>query len=335
MESSNLTIEAVLEKELYTTPRLMRVIVAKLIGTKEDIPRAFRLTNKLDGRLSELKHLRRIRNLSSEKIEFIVAVSEEHTGYDRSNAEIEKWKKKYESENIFEEYRYQQVPSSAPKTDHQLKACAEIWPCKFAKSIYLNRCIEGSLFSEAERLVLKIIVGSLLNHIESNSNEDTSAAVVFRCAKIYGIGLSNSKTLSQNPVEHSTMISIDAVATNAGAGHWKCKEGVKIQSSIQELLDNEEKLKDHRIDANFLPYLCTNYDIFVTEEPCMMCTMGLVQSRIRRLFYLDNATTKNVTNLKQLCYPDKAIGGLLVHCHKKLNHRFEAWRITLNHEVKS
>lgn len=332
MNSFNLSIETVLEKELYSTPPLIRVIVAKLVGTKKDIPRAFRLTNKVDQKLSELKHLRRIRNLSSEEIECIVGISNEKSGFSDNKEEIENFKEKYKSEGIFKDYRYTYVPSSAPKTDHQLKACTSYWPCKFAKSVYLNRCIEGSLFSEAERLVLKIIVNSLLNHIGSDSREGTSAAVIFRCAKIYGIGLTNSETLSHNPIEHSTMISIDAVATNAGAGYWKCKNGLEIQNSIQELLDKEEKLKDHRIDAHFLPYLCTNYDIFVTEEPCFMCTMGLVQSRIRRLFYLDNATTKNLTNLKQLCYPDKAIEEFLVHRDKKLNHRFEAWRITLNTE---
>lgn len=333
MKRFNLSIETVLEEELYSTPPLMRVVVAKLVGTKRDIPRAFRLTNKVDQKLSELKHLRRIRNLSNGDIECIVHVScDKKSGPSDDNEELKYLEEKYKSEGIFEEFRFAHVPSSAPKTDHQLEACANIWPCKFAKSTYLNRCIEGSLFSEAERLVLKIIVNSLLNHIGSDPSNGTSAAVVFRCAKIYGIGLTNLEVLSQNPVKHSTMISIDAVATNAGAGHWKGETSDDIRSSMQELLDKEVKLRDHRIDAHFLPYLCTNYDIFVTEEPCFMCTMGLVQSRIRRLFYLDNVTSKNLTNLKQLCYPDKAIGEFLVHRDKKLNHRFEAWKITLNPE---
>lgn len=328
MKSFNLTIETILEKELYSTPPLVRVIVAKLVGAKQDIPRACRVTNKMDEGLSELKHLRRIRNLPNGDIECIVAMSFRKPDMD-DEEEIKSIEEKYKSENLFKDYRFTHVPVTAPRTDHQLKACTDVWPCKFAKSAYLNQCIQGSLFVEPERLVLKIIVNSLLNYISSNSNKCESAAVVFRCAKIYGVGLVNSETLSNNPVKHSTMISIDSVATNAGAGHWKCNENEEIQNSIQEQLDKEEKLKDHRIDAHFLPYLCTNYDIFVTEEPCFLCTMGLVQSRIRRLFFLDNSSANVSTGCKQLCYPDKAIRDFLVHRDKRLNHRFEAWKITL------
>lgn len=327
MKSFNLTIQAVLEKELYTTPPLIPVVVAKIIGSKKEIPKAFRLTKDICS-TSDLKHLRRIRNLPGDRIECIICRGGAGDDSDLEN-ELKTLENKFASECIFEDFHITYVPSSAPKTDHQLKACAEIWPCKFAKSNYLIQCIEGSLFNEAEKLVLRIIVNNIVSYIKEDCNNYKSGAVVFRCAKIYGVGLSSSETLSQNPTMHSSMISIDSVATNAGAGHWRCEESNELFESIQKKLDDQRDLDDHRIDVQFLPYLCTNYDIFVTEEPCFMCTMGLVQSRIRRLFYLDAKSIKELTDCQQLCYPDKAIEEFLVHREKSLNHRFEAWKVTL------
>lgn len=327
MENLDLNLEAVLEKELYTTPPLIPVIVAKIIGSNKEIPRVFRLTKDLCS-TADLKHLRRVRDLPEDRIECIIC-RVHSTEKSELNDKLKSVQHQFASECVFEDYRITHVPGSAPRTDHQFKACAKIWPCKFAKSNYLIQCIEGSVFNEAEKLVLRTIVDDLLRHIRQNDNNTRAGAVVFRCAKIYGVGLSSPEVISQNPTKHSAMISIDSVATNAGAGHWRCQESDLLLKSIQGKLDDERELDKHRIDVQFLPYLCTNYDIFVTEEPCFMCTMGLVQSRIRRLFYLDAMSIKKFTDCQQLCYPDRAIEEFLVHRDKNLNHRFEAWRITL------
>lgn len=329
MKTFKLDIQAVLEKELYGAPPLIPVVVAKVIGSSKDIPKVFRLTK--DIATADLKHLRRIRNLPESQIECIICKVNPGNQSSSFEDQLKELEIKFGQENIFKEYRIAHVPSVAPRTDQQLKACADIWPCKFAKSLYLIQCIEGSIFNEAEMLVLKIIVNNVLSHIEQHQHLK-SGAVVFRCAKVYGVGLSGQGTVESNPIKHSTMLSIDSVATNAGSGHWKCSDAEKVMNKIQERLDSEEKLKDHRIDANFLPYLCTNYDIFVTEEPCFMCSMGLVQSRIRRLFYLDSKSLEYLSQCQRLCYPDKAIELHLVHRDRNLNHRFEAWRISLQVE---
>lgn len=322
MDDPKFLFDPILDKELYTTPPLVDVVVARINGTGRDIPRAFKLTKDMIG--GEMKHLRRIRNLPGNIIECVICKSKAESDEERES-ELRALQDRFAREHLFEDFRITQVPSSAPRTDLQLKACSQVWPCKFAKSNYLNNCMEGSIFTESEKFTLNIIISELLTLIRDSSNGFQSGAVVFRCARIHGIGLSSDVIVSKNPVMHSTMLAIDDVATNAGAGHWKGISN-KFLDTLQKKLDDSEELNDHRIDASFLPYLCTNYDIFVTEEPCFMCTMALIQSRIRRLFYLDTTSIKD-HDLKKLCYSDKAIERFYIHRAKNLNHRFEAWRV--------
>jgi len=64
------------------------------------------------------------------------------------------------------------------------------------------------------------------------------------------------------------------------------------------------------------PYLCTGYDCYVVREPCAMCAMALVHSRVRRVVY---------------CHPDPvggALGGALrLHGRRSLNHHYQVYRL--------
>lgn len=321
-----LKVEAVLEGELFTSPPLMKVVVAKLKGTKQDIPRAFKLTRDLVSN-ADLRHLRRVRDSENGQIECIIRKLDELEDQAKIVKDLED---RFSEEDLFEGYRSQLVPSKAPRTEHQWVACSQIWPCKYAKSNYLNQCIEGTVFEPAERLVLKTITGKLIEYLAGKDSHH-SGSVIFRFDKIYGVGLVNEKVIRSNFTKHAPIVAIDAVAFNAGAGHWNHsleEDATELHRSIQQQLDEHlGELGDHKMDPKFLPYLCTNYDVLVTEEPCMMCSMGLVQSRIRRLFYFDLKSLKIDTNLKSFCYDDGAIERFLVHRDKNLNHRFEAWRI--------
>ena len=61
-------------------------------------------------------------------------------------------------------------------------------------------------------------------------------------------------------------------------------------------------------------YLLTGYNVFCTEEPCVMCVMSLLHSRCGALYYLKKNTKFG------------GAGGLhCVHSEEKLNHHFPAY----------
>lgn len=65
-------------------------------------------------------------------------------------------------------------------------------------------------------------------------------------------------------------------------------------------------------------YLCTNLDVYCYYEPCCMCTMAMVHSRVGRLFFIE---------------PNPKYGGVMSQAHinlsPKINHRFRAFRMII------
>ena len=63
-------------------------------------------------------------------------------------------------------------------------------------------------------------------------------------------------------------------------------------------------------------YLLTGYDVYLTQEPCLMCSMALVHSRVSRVFFMEPLPQK---------------GGLYSLCRlqnvRSLNHAFEVFQI--------
>jgi tRNA-specific adenosine deaminase 3 len=69
-------------------------------------------------------------------------------------------------------------------------------------------------------------------------------------------------------------------------------------------------------------YICTGYDVYVTREPCTMCAMALVHSRVRRVFY-------------GCASPHGALGtNIKLNTLKCLNHHYEVFAGILEKECK-
>lgn len=94
---------------------------------------------------------------------------------------------------------------------------------------------------------------------------------------------------------------------------WQCLQALSRVQASQKNVTRHGPLQSQ--DAEYVgEYLATYKDIIVRQEPCIMCAMALLHSRIRRVFYLRPS-------------PNGGLGSLLcLHKQKDLNHHFAVYK---------
>lgn len=212
------------------------------------------------------------------------------------------------------------VPSVAPLTRRQ----AEVWSARLWKV----RCRAGgcglttpSWWTAPEReYVIKSmrkVVDKALSSNGNNTGEAVTACLLVHPRRLGGPEIEDgihpssdddldttSVSISTNrPLGHAVMNAIDAV------GRLNC-DRKRVGRSAKREGDQEED------------YLCTGYDAFLTHEPCAMCAMALLHSRVSRVFWH---------------VPDARRGALgsrvRLHTLKSVNHRYEVYRSFPSEEV--
>lgn len=118
---------------------------------------------------------------------------------------------------------------------------------------------------------------------------------------------------SQHPLHHSVISALDSVAKfQVNTSNNRTDPLVKLAEAKN--LDAQELMTQEMDSKN--DYLCTNYNVYLTHEPCTMCAMALLHARIGKCFYL--FTTKfGYLNTQ-----------FKLHCKPELNHTYEAFEAT-------
>ncbi|GAA5931678.1 hypothetical protein JCM1841_000456 [Sporobolomyces salmonicolor] len=103
---------------------------------------------------------------------------------------------------------------------------------------------------------------------------------------------SDTRISTANCLSHAASNAIDAVA-------------------VLDLHDARPKLSPDAVEP---PYVMTGLTVFLSHEPCLMCSMSLLHSRIKELYFVKRA-------------PGSGGCGSLYRVHEDggLNHRFEVW----------
>ncbi|VDL94419.1 unnamed protein product, partial [Schistocephalus solidus] len=100
-------------------------------------------------------------------------------------------------------------------------------------------------------------------------------------------------------LQHAVMLAVEEVGRTQRLRTARIDEGVAKRRAEEEA------------EAG---YICTDCDVYLSSEPCVMCAMALVHSRVRRLFI--------ARRLPGLGGIDS---GWAIHRIKNLNHRFLAF----------
>jgi len=221
--------------------------------------------------------------------------------------------------------------------------------------------LRGELFNDEEvQLITKFMEMAITEAKKRNSQKFPIGAVIVDPQTNHPIAMCHDLRCTGHPLQHAVMVCIDLVAhsQSSGAWHLDCKDvngtwTLKENESLQQNVNSADrdiqftdinssetkmlldaKSSVHNEPCNLFnntddgcksgPYLCTGYDLYVTREPCVMCAMALVHSRIRRVFYGCR---------------DSVMGALgsryKIHTQAGLNHHFEVFCGVLEEKCSS
>ncbi|KAI7688170.1 hypothetical protein SSS_01678 [Sarcoptes scabiei] len=152
-------------------------------------------------------------------------------------------------------------------------------------------CLNGAVFSPVRLENIHQLMDHTLSLLDNQMNGNCSAIITRRNGKQIVAEVSEiHKRFKMNPLE----------------------------KSIGE--QSQESTNDDQIYQN--DYLCTDYECFLSQEPCLMCAMALIHSRIRRVFFYSSINSEISISCN-----DKAYSIHQLHFNSKLNHRHEVWQL--------
>ncbi|XP_055951635.1 probable inactive tRNA-specific adenosine deaminase-like protein 3 [Argiope bruennichi] len=213
-----------------------------------------------------------------------------------------------------------EVPKYPVLTHQQYKEAKEYWPVQFREDKNVENLLADSFFSTDEKRKISVYLKMALN--VACYGDDKVGCVIVDPMTSETIAIAHDRRKS-HPIQHAMMVAVDLVAQSQGGGSWNIdSEHVSHKPfSKEEMEDKIAKIKESNPDKDAvktaLPYLCTGYDIYVSREPCVMCAMALVHSRIRRVFYAHRSPRGALESQCKL------------HLQDGLNHHYEVFRVEL------
>lgn len=304
-------IEAVLADEFHRTCETVQVYVSKILDKKFTANIVRSLTQLFP--LDTLNHLKRVRNRKeTDSLEVIICpVSSSNEGIllnDLQNLLGSSVHCKLLSQPWVVD-----VPKYAPLSRPQFEAASAFWPATFHENKKISHLLSGSIFSEDDQInVEKWMIQAIDMAKKAKGKEMLPVgAIIVNPETNTLVASAYDLRQSQHPLHHATLVCVDMVAKGHGGGAWEYEEN-HIQDFYYTSFEGDLKSADTSEKTG--PYLCTGFDLYVTREPCIMCAMALVHSRIRRVYY-GSPTEHGALGTRYK-----------IHVQTGLNHHYEVFK---------
>ncbi|CDQ57303.1 unnamed protein product [Oncorhynchus mykiss] len=207
------------------------------------------------------------------------------------------------------------IPACPPLTRPQFEQASKLWPTSFHEDKQVTVALRGQLFTSSQKSKMQeymmAAVAAARAGQESGMKAVGAAVVDPEAERILAVG--HDCQQGGHPLHHAIMVCIDLVARGQGGGAYTYDKYPACQSVLPYSSPSQKQVE---------PYICTGYDLYVTREPCVMCAMALVHSRIGRVFY-GTASTDGAFGTKYK-----------IHAQKDLNHRFEVFKGVLDQQCE-
>nr|XP_056720073.1 probable inactive tRNA-specific adenosine deaminase-like protein 3 [Euleptes europaea] len=307
------------ERELQSVT-LMPVYAAAVLDKKE----ASRLVKEVSAiyPLGDYSHLKRVRACGSanslHSLEMILCLADGKGKALRTVSELFP-NSQLDLSGLGEPF-LTQVPLNPPLTRLQYEEAASHWPVTFHENKRISQALSGCLFTASEKASMQCHMELAIQAAQRGARQGMRpvGAVVVDPATERILAVGHDCRDGVNPLLHAAMVCIDLVACGQGGGAYRYQDypGCTFLP-LADSLDQSSSCTDG------LPYICTGYDMYLTREPCAMCAMALVHSRIERVFY--GAPS-----------PHGALATKYhIHSRKDLNHRYEVYRGILEDQCRN
>ncbi|KAJ8282591.1 hypothetical protein COCON_G00051100 [Conger conger] len=225
------------------------------------------------------------------------------------------------------------IPAHPPLTRPQFEQASRHWPTSFHEDKLLTVALKGQLFTADQKAKMQLFMMGAITAAKATQvlGMDAVGAVIVDPQSESVLATGHDCRGGTNPLHHAVMVCIDLVAQGQGGGTYKFDRYPSCQfsaptlpphQSSREISPSVDSLGLDQAEQSWVPYICTGYDLYVTREPCVMCAMALVHSRISRVFY--GAASE-----------DGALGTKYkIHTQKDLNHHFEVFKGVLKQECE-
>ncbi|KAI9316090.1 cytidine deaminase-like protein [Dichotomocladium elegans] len=188
------------------------------------------------------------------------------------------------------------VSRHAPLNRAQFEAWKHLWPL-----VYREDTRQDPKFSSVDIMTIQENMRALLLEAASGAIVARARVVDPATNRLVAQG-EDTRSASGHPLHHAVMNCIDAVAKKERGD----ETGGRLKRKSSQVAGEESSV-----------YLCTGYDMYITHEPCAMCAMALVHSRIGRVFYSRSSNTGCLGTLYK------------IHCYPSLNHHYRVFKDVL------